>query len=601
MLAKPIGPGHSPALVKQARVRAHALSTTREAMLSRERPAVTFDQPAGAAFELGLGGDAATGRLVAHIANRTVPAPSVGAVRAIDAADAALNELGAAHLGAVSDPLHVGVAALGRIERALDTLEALGPIEGIDVKALVPQEDLEALRERWYPQVERTLTDNLYQTVDTGLDLARMSALAELGVRGDHNVRHAVAKNLEPMLRRALHAPELRGQEHRVLELLQQFPPVTDKEQQALLSELQSRPAGFVADGLVEVLANMTPAGSAIATAVRAMVTAGAASAAVRAASVASLGNLADAGFSTRTVVRNALNDRAPEVKIAGLRAAAKLEMSETFEQIDGMARRNTDPESAYPITPAVKAAALEALAATAPRERRGLLSRDHVVYNCDAVFNGFTSEVPPDADPQVRQAAVRALATLSPTNARLSSSALARLMDIAKDYPEHREVAMAGVRFHFGKADSKWRAPGEWLAGLVDGDGGPPEESSWARAEMLSLLASRPRRAAIDLDGVMSCVGDPDPAVRAQVTRVLTGLQDDDRLGISPKTVDALSKSILSAARGDEKQRVDVAQTLATLREHVTEDAQVAFSALKRKFVRRAGAVAKKILGSGR
>jgi len=44
-----------------------------------------------------------------------------------------------------------------------------------------------------------------------------------------------------------------------------------------------------------------------------------------------------------------------------------------------------------------------------------------------------------------------------------------------------------------------------------------------------------------------------------------------------------------------------DVAQTLATLREHVTEDAQVAFSALKRKFVRRAGAVAKKILGSGR
>ena len=122
MLAKPIGPGHSPALVKQARVRAHALSTTREAMLSRERPAVTFDQPAGAAFELGLGGDAATGRLVAHIANRTVPAPSVGAVRAIDAADAALNELGAAHLGAVSDPLHVGVAALGRIERALDTL-----------------------------------------------------------------------------------------------------------------------------------------------------------------------------------------------------------------------------------------------------------------------------------------------------------------------------------------------------------------------------------------------------------------------------------------------------------------------------------------------
>lgn len=501
--------------------------------------------------------DARLEALIGAITSRLGSAHFVGQT---EAASAILAQLNAAHIEAAAgdSTIFMGIAALGKVERSLAALKKLGHVEGLpDLKQLIPEDYLAALRDRWYPAAKDQISKLLLDHAWRGLNLDTIRGLTELARSGDSAISTEASVALEPMLTRMLQ----QSGSLEVAGLLALFPPQVAVNQLAVLELLDKASSPSLQEALAAVVANMKP-------------TAGVRS------------ELRDEKWKSKppevwaaiirarahfggTDIRAALEHQDPQVQAAGIDAITVQGIGSRGiyqRAIEAILERSTDAGSTNSVHPLVKAAAVRAVpammkdAASVPGNWE---TANYLLIQLGDVLAPFSpATTKPEPNALVRQAALETLLSLRAENTEANiSNALLR----AVDDPVLAGQALDGIR-RVAYRDSFFmdlmsKKLDEVLART------PSPKNDWLKLELTQLY---------DLRGyhnfrfaqrgpMLTALSDKDPQIRTIAERKLLAAEHswDDR------DLKALTETILRSANAPTETKVVLAKLVAAGAKH--------------------------------
>lgn len=420
-------PGPSFDLVDRAIHVGAQLHRVTKAVVAAGDPAIDQREPAGRGQgpELSVA-DAKLEALIAAISSRLGSAHFVGQT---EAASAILGQLNTAHIEAAAgdSTIFTGVAALGKIERSLAALKKLGHVEGLpDLRQLIPEDYLGALRDRWYPAAKDQISKLLLDHAWKGLNMETIRGLTELAKSGDSAISTEASLALEPMLTRLLQ----QSGSLEVAELLALFPPQVAVNQLAVLELLDKASSPSLQEALAAVVAKMKPA-----TGVRSELRDEKWKSKPPEIWAAMIRARAHFGGGD---IRPALEHNDPQIQAAGIDAITLQGIGSRGiyqRAIEGILERSTDAGSKNPVHPLVKAAAVRAVpalmrdAASVPGNWE---TANYLLIQLGDVLAPFApATTRPEPNPLVRQAALETLLSLRAENTEANiSQAMLRAVD---------------------------------------------------------------------------------------------------------------------------------------------------------------------------